>query len=375
MARGSIEVRVLPDGRKRYDARHRDSAGKSRSRTFSTKANAERHLNQVHQKMEKGEWVGATGRVIRFSEFADEVNRGKFNLRPPTVAKNESLLRNHILPTFGEVQVTRILPDDVNEWINVLLKKGLSIRTVVDCHALFSSFMNIGVDEGVIPRSPTRRTKLPEVKRREARYLTPEEVIVLADCVHVQYKALVFLGAYLGCRWQELAGLWDSSVDLDKGSVRIVGTIERTRGKYRPVSLLKSDASWRTLSVPAPLAPVLETHRAEYQKGEYFFSAPSGGFLRYDNFRRRVWQPAVVASGLARPLSTHALRHTCAAMAIDKNVNPYRLQRWLGHADIKTTLNRYGHLYDREGREVAETLGRIYEQAVVGNPGDSSDPN
>jgi len=45
------------------------------------------------------------------------------------------------------------------------------------------------------------------------------------------------------------------------------------------------------------------------------FPAPEGGYLRLENFRKRVWNPAIVAAGVA-PLLVHDLRHTCASLAI-----------------------------------------------------------
>jgi integrase len=57
-------------------------------------------------------------------------------------------------------------------------------------------------------------------------------------------------------------------------------------------------------------------------------------------------------------LTFHALRHTCAALLIDRGVNPLEIMRRLGHADIKVTLNTYGHLYAKLGR-TADRCARI----------------
>ena len=42
----------------------------------------------------------------------------------------------------------------------------------------------------------------------------------------------------------------------------------------------------------------------------------------------------------------HALRHTCAARAIESGMQPKVLQKLLGHASIKTTMDRYVHVTD-----------------------------
>ena len=44
-------------------------------------------------------------------------------------------------------------------------------------------------------------------------------------------------------------------------------------------------------------------------------------------------------------LRFHDLRHTCAALAIERGAHPFQIKTLLGHEDIRTTLNIYGHLF------------------------------
>jgi site-specific recombinase XerD len=48
------------------------------------------------------------------------------------------------------------------------------------------------------------------------------------------------------------------------------------------------------------------------------------------------------------------LRHFFASMLIEQRVNLKRIQKLMGHEDVKTTLNVYGHLIEK-----AETSERI----------------
>ena len=51
-------------------------------------------------------------------------------------------------------------------------------------------------------------------------------------------------------------------------------------------------------------------------------------------------------TGEKKCLIMHALRHTYATRAIERGVQPKVLQQLLGHASIKTTMDRYVHVTD-----------------------------
>jgi integrase len=91
--------------------------------------------------------------------------------------------------------------------------------------------------------------------------------------------------------------------------------------------------------------------------------APNGGFPRYDNFRSRFWAPAVTAAGVSSSDSSftlHQLRHTAAAFMIDDGGDPLHVMRRMGHSDIRTTYNLYGHKFpDREDELVARLDARF----------------
>jgi integrase len=66
--------------------------------------------------------------------------------------------------------------------------------------------------------------------------------------------------------------------------------------------------------------------------------------LNDDNFRHRVFRPAVRRSGLTG-LRFHDLRHTYAALMVAAGAHPKYLQAQMGHSSIGVTLDLYGHLF------------------------------
>lgn len=56
----------------------------------------------------------------------------------------------------------------------------------------------------------------------------------------------------------------------------------------------------------------------------------------------------------------HDLRHSCASMLILKGWQMKDISEWLGHSDIGTTMNIYGHISMEHKRELGNTLNGLF---------------
>jgi integrase len=109
-----------------------------------------------------------------------------------------------------------------------------------------------------------------------------------------------------------------------------------------------------------PLAPEVAQALAKLSGRELFteddlvFPGELGDFLDGSALRRR-YTAALKRAGL-RQLRFHDLRHTFGTRMIAK-ADIRRVQEWMGHADIQTTM-RYLHYAprDEDARLVAEAL-------------------
>jgi len=72
--------------------------------------------------------------------------------------------------------------------------------------------------------------------------------------------------------------------------------------------------------------------------------------------RARELGREVDPSELLTPLTAHEARHTCASYLIAAGLNPKQVQTYIGHSDVRTTYNIYGHLLPGDEREAAARL-------------------
>ncbi|WP_375804497.1 tyrosine-type recombinase/integrase [Arsenicicoccus cauae] len=88
-----------------------------------------------------------------------------------------------------------------------------------------------------------------------------------------------------------------------------------------------------------------------------------GGPLRLDNWRRRVFDPAVKRAGLV-DVTPHDMRHTAASPAIASGANVKAVQQMLGHTSAAMTLDVYAGLFPDD----LDAVGRSLD-ALVLRPG------
>jgi integrase len=355
----------LPSGKWRVRWRRPD--GKRGHKLFARKTDARDFGKRIDADILRGNFIDPRSGEILFGKYAWEVMEGRLNIRPATRMRDESHLRKHIEPAFGHRPIGSIRKPEIKAWVRMLSEqKGLAPRTVRECYRILGSILREAVDDRLIADSPCQRVPLPRIENKEKRFLTAQEVDRLAVAFDPRYRAIVYVGAYLGLRLGEIAGLKREHLKLHvvgrPAQIAVVGSLERIGNGWRYIEETKTVNSRRTLTVPVFLAQMLQEYLQQAPDSEFLFAAPEGGFLHYHNFVKRFWKPAVDTAGLA-PLTIHELRHTCAALLIKQGAGVLTIQKRLGHKDVRTTLGTYGHLFPEQDDVVLTALDLEFRQA------------
>jgi integrase len=176
--------------------------------------------------------------------------------------------------------------------------------------------------------------------------------------------------------------LWKASCELEPNQAKV--RIVRRADRYNELGSVKSAAGLRTIEIGNETAASVRAYLGNSAvKSDLVFPNEEGNVWNYPNFWHRFWVPLLNAAGLvtAEPASKtvrewseaqadfrqpafgpHTLRHVYASLQIEQGVMPKVLQKLMGHATLKLTLDTYGHLWPDERADRARA--RAVETAL-----------
>ena len=202
--------------------------------------------------------------------------------------------------------------------------------------------------------------------------LQPHEVALVAEAVGARYRAMVFTAAMLGLRFCECAGLRVGRLDLVNETISVEeGFVEAENGRLYS-NPPKSQAGRRTMCLPRSMTMMLRAHLDEHDvdvddEDALVFTSPTGGPLRYSNFRKRVWRPAIARLELPS-IGFHDLRRTNATVLVQRGVDMKTAQIRLGHSDPVLTLRIYAQPTNDGDRAAAALIDDHFSCVMAETP-------
>ncbi len=335
--------------------------GRRTSTSFSTRRDAESFAKRFDSDRERGEAVDPGAGKVTLAEFAREWLTSDPSKRPSSLARDRAIVEKYLIPALGGRKLRTIKYPDVQALVNTWVVAGLRPSTIGRQFTCLQAVMSAAVRHSCIAKSPCVDIKLPQTERRSSLILAPDVLAALAEAMAPD-GAMAYVGAVLGLRWGEAAGLRGTDVDLD-GAVLRVGH-QLTRGEFGRMieGAPKSKAGNRTLAMPAGLVAVLREHFLRRGLGDigsdaHVFVGPNGGPLHYSNWRRRVWVPACRAVGLPEGFRFHDLRRVASTAMVLSGVDVKTAQVRLGHSSSQVTLELYTQVTNEADRRAAEVIG------------------
>jgi tyrosine recombinase XerC len=224
---------------------------------------------------------------------------------------------------------------DLRRYLVELEEQGLVATSVQRKLASLRGLFGWMQQEGRLEKDPAKLLKGPKAPRRVPRFLQPKEVDLLlgqqfdASPQGLRDRAILETLYSTGCRVSECASMRLLDLDLEEGTVRVLG-----KGSKERIALLGRPAR-DALSAWLPARKRMLADAKRSDPGTVWINR-NGGPLS----SRWVFETVAEAArraGLHAPLTPHGLRHSFATHLLDRGADLRTVQELLGHARLVTT--------------------------------------
>lgn len=342
-----------------------DGAGKYKTKWISTKCvkktEAGKVMRGILDKLESGQSVSQSRHD--FMEFMrywlDEVIRPQ--IEQTTYEGYMQNLERHIKPYFAplNLSVEELQLTHLQKFVNDKHKNGrldgeggLTGKSIKKYMANVGKALDYAVKTGIIRQNPARYVDFPKDKAFTGAFYSVEEIDkLLKACKGTPIETPIILATHYGLRRGEIMGLRWQDVNFATGTL----TIQNTRVRIKSVveKPPKSASSLRTFPLIASVGAHLQTLKVTQEEHKELFGklyTDSDYICRWPDGRPQevgylngAMSKLLRENGL-RHIRVHDLRHSTASYLNKLGFSPKEIQVWLGHSDIKTTMNIYTHI-------------------------------
>ncbi len=316
-----------------------------RRKVGPSKRVAEMALADIQVKKSKNDFLGVCDpKRILFKDFAREyLEYSKANKAKSSYERDASIIKLHVLPVWGELDLTRITARSVEDY----KVRRLEVVTAATFNREFNTIKNMfrkAVEWGHLKENPTQGVRWIRIGQTGFRFLSREEMsLLLGTCSDIgnrQFFGIVLMALNTGMRKGEILRLKWKEVDLRRRQIRVVSSEDGNTKNYKT----------RTIPLNRALEDFLKKHPRRLDS-LYVFQGPSGTPYTKTNYH---FTRAVKRAGIPH-VRFHDLRHTFASHLVMKGIDLRTVQELLGHGDMRMTL-KYAHLAPDHVRKAVEVL-------------------
>ena len=299
--------------------------------------------------------------------------------KPNTILLYKGLIVRNIFPAFARRDACDLTRAEISRWHAAMADKPATANRAL---AALSAILNWAIGQGLVPddfRNPTERVEKFKEYGKE-RFLSVDELRALGDAVRLAETAgiewqpprpdgktkhlvkpenrFVFIDAsaaaairlliFTGARLREILDLEWSSVDLDRGLLR----------------LKDSKTGPKTILLNPPARAVL----AGLDRTGRFVLKGDGDHPRSDI--KRPWKLVCRAAGLIN-VRPHDLRHSFASVGAADGHGLLILGKLLGHSQAATTA-KYAHFDNDPLRKASDAIARSIAASMGEAPAPAS---
>ncbi|MDE6761195.1 MAG: site-specific tyrosine recombinase XerD [Lachnospiraceae bacterium] len=287
-------------------------------------------------------------RIDEFVDYLTNVKRASKN----TIAsyKRDLVKLNNYLTDSGCQDIVHITSTNLNSYVLMVEKQGMSTATVSRNIASIKAFFLYLLKQGVISEDPSETLKPPKIEKKAPVILTIEEVNLLLEQPNgtapkdIRDKAMLELLYATGIRVSELINLKVKDINLsmnflqchDDNKERVIPFTNETKEALEEYLKNARDAMCK-------------------EEQEYLFTNCQGSPMTRQGFWKIIKYYSTKA-GIKKDITPHTIRHSFAMHLVNNGADLKSVQEMLGHSDISTT-----QIYAKANANTK--LKEVYEKA------------
>ena len=264
-------------------------------------------------------------------------------VRPSTYQAHGYLLKNHIVPRLGEMELTSLTETTVRRFLkdchdhgNLRRTEPLSQETMRHIWVLLSGILNQAVSDGYIEKNPAQNLRYHTSKKVQAEVLSEAEIEEYLDAAaELGYLPIFLLALEHGLRQRELIALKWSDLDAERGilTIHMDRVVERRE-------LVSYGAQTREIVLSTYTVVELEKEHEKHPSSEVMFIHP-GTLKPYSPAMIRLLHERVLESAGLPHIRFVDLRHSYVVQALHSGKELREISAELGHTRARETRKRY----------------------------------
>ena len=285
------------------------------------------------------------------NEFVDYLTNVKRASKNTIASYRRDLMKlNNFLTDSGCADIHEVTGTNLNSYILMIEKQGLSSATVSRNIASIKAFFLYMLKQGVISEDPCESLKPPKIEKKAPVILTIEVVNLLLEQPsgtspkEIRDKAMLEVLYATGIRVSELISLKVRDVNL-------------------PMNFLQchDDNKERVIPFTNETKDALENYLRHAREAmcnedqEYLFTNCQGAPMTRQGFWKIIKYYSAKA-GIKKDITPHTIRHSFAMHLVNNGADLKSVQEMLGHSDISTT-----QIYLKNNANMK--LKEVYEKA------------
>lgn len=336
---------------------------------FKTKKAAQAELNKILYELQQNTFIIPSTETLR--EYLNYwLEQRKDNLSPTTLYGYKSIMKNHLIPQLGNIELNKLKPLHIQEYYSNRLA-FLSPTTVLHHHRLLRKALNDAKGWQIIKLNPADHVEAPKPKKYKAKVLSVDEIKLLIKVLeNTPLETPVLLTLFLGLRRGELLALEWADIDYDNKTITIQRNLVRGGESGNELFLKepKTEKSIRTIPISDNILSLLKKQKIKqnenrlkfgkyYKENNYIFTTEIGNLINPAVFSHRFGD--FLKKNDLKKIRLHDLRHTSATLMLQSKIPAKVASERLGHSNIHTTLDLYSHVLKEMEKEASDVLDNM----------------